>query len=55
MVLIPKRKCYPWQVAQLVAWHALQEEPPPIGADTPSALFEKELKEEGIRLAPLWQ
>jgi len=42
-----------WQLVQLVAEHELQEEPPPIGADVPSLLLEKEAQEENIRLAPL--
>jgi hypothetical protein len=41
------------QVAQLVAEHELQEELPPIGADVPSPLLEKDEKDENIRLAPL--
>ena len=39
-----------WQLVQLVAEHELQEELPPIGADVPSLLLEKEEKEENIRL-----
>jgi len=53
LVLIKKRGRYPWQVSQLIAEHVLQGEPPPIGVDTPSALLEKEAKEESIRWALL--
>jgi hypothetical protein len=41
---------YMWQLVQLVAEHEPQEELPPIGADAPSLLLEKEEKEENIRL-----
>jgi len=44
-----------WQLVQLVAEHEPQEELPPIGADNPSSLFEKDEKEDNIRLALLWQ
>ncbi|MDH4299810.1 MAG: hypothetical protein OEV54_04140 [Dehalococcoidia bacterium] len=44
-----------WQLVQLVAEHEPQEELPPIGADNPSPLFEKDEKEDNIRLALLWQ
>jgi len=40
-------------VSQLVAEQELQEELPPIGADGPSLLLEKEAKAENIRLARL--
>jgi hypothetical protein len=36
---------------QLGAEHEVQEELPPIGADVPSLLLEKEEKQENIRLA----
>jgi hypothetical protein len=39
------------QLVQLVAPHELQEELPPVGADVPSLLLEKDEKEENIRLA----
>jgi hypothetical protein len=48
-----KRGRYPWQVSQLVAAQVLQDELPPIGVDTPSALLEKEAKQESIRWALL--
>lgn len=44
-----------WQLVQLVAEHEPQEELPPIGVDSPSPLFEKDEKEDNIRLALLWQ
>jgi len=47
------RGSYIWQVSQLVAEQELQEELPPIGADGPSLLLEKEAKAENIRLARL--
>jgi hypothetical protein len=43
-------RVYMWQLVQLVAEHEPQEELPPIGADAPSLLLEKEEKEENIRL-----
>ena len=42
---------YMWQLVQPVAEHELQDELPPIGADSPSPLLETEEKEESIRLA----
>jgi len=42
-----------WQLVQLEAEHEPQEELPPIGADVPSLLLEKEAQEENTRLAPL--
>jgi len=41
------------QESQLVAEHELQEEPPPIGVDSPSSLLEKEAKQDNMRSAPL--
>jgi hypothetical protein len=43
----------PLQAAQLVAEHVLQGELPPIGVAIPSLLFEEQVKEERILLAPL--
>jgi hypothetical protein len=43
----------PLQAAQLVAEHVLQGELPPIGVAIPSLLFEEQVKEEKILLAPL--
>jgi hypothetical protein len=39
-----------WQLVQLGAEHELQEGLPPIGAELPSLLLEKEEKDENIRL-----
>ena len=42
---------YTWQLEQLVEEQEPQEEVPPIGADDPSPLLEKEEKEDSTRLA----
>jgi hypothetical protein len=49
------RPTYGLQVLQLVAEHVAQELPPATGVDTPSALLEKEAKDENIRFALAWQ
>jgi len=43
------------QAAQLIAEQVLQDDLPPIEADTSSMPLECEAKEENIRLASLWQ
>jgi hypothetical protein len=40
-----------WQALQLVAEQVLQEELPPMGANSPEAVLEKEAKGESIREA----
>jgi len=46
-------RSYVWQVPQLVAEHAPQEEVPPIGADSPSLSLVKEAQAENTLLASL--
>ena len=45
-----KQDNYVLQVLQLVAEHVPQDALPPMGADTPSPLLEKEAKDDSILL-----
>jgi hypothetical protein len=51
--MVTYRRSYVWQVPQLVAEHELQEEVPPIGADSPSLSLVKEAQAENTLLASL--